>query len=138
MGADSGTEGDMMIIFALDDEPLLLRAAERAIREAVPDAEIMSFQHAADALKEVAENGITPNAVFTDIEMPGMNGLELAARLKTINPRIRIIFTTGYTEYAVEAFRVHAHGYVLKPLEAERVREELELDAEPHIAEMEG
>ena len=124
-----------MEIIAIDDEPLLLRAAERAIREAVPDAEIVTFQRASEALREIEDKGIRPDAVFTDIEMPGMNGLEFAVKLKDISRKTRIIFTTGYTEYAVEAFKVHAHGYVMKPLTAERVREELEQDAEPHAAE---
>ena len=123
-----------MIIYAIDDEPLLLRAAERAIKEAVPDAEVMTFQRASDALEETEKKGTKPDAVFTDIEMPGMNGLEFAVKMKSLSKSTRIIFTTGYTEYAVEAFKVHAHGYVMKPLEAERVKEELDLSEEMHTA----
>ena len=52
-------------------------------------------------------------------------------RLRTVCPSAKVIFVTGYDEYAVEAYRVHAHGYVLKPLEPERVAEELSFWAEP-------
>ena len=114
-----------MIIFTLDDEPLLLRSAERAVREAVPDADIRGFRRAKEALAEIEENKVFPDAVFCDIEMPGMDGIAFAGRLKQLSPKTRIIFVTGYTEYAVEAYRIHANGYIMKPLKPERVREEL-------------
>lgn len=113
-----------MRIFVLDDEPLALRASERAIKEAVPEAEILSFQYAKDAL-QAAEKGKCPDVAFSDIEMAGLSGLEFALRLKRISPNTRVIFVTAYSEYAVEAFRLHANGYILKPLTPERIREEL-------------
>ena len=114
-----------MLIFILDDEALLLKASERAVKEAVPSAEVMSFGSAQDAL-DVIEGGKRPDAVFCDIVMPGMSGLEFALRLKTISPDSRIVFVTGFSKYAVESYRLHAHGYVMKPLEPKRVLEELE------------
>ena len=55
-----------------------------------------------------------------------MNGLELAVRIKKLSPDSKIIFVTGYPQYAADAFRMHANGYILKPAQPERVREELE------------
>lgn len=63
--------------------------------------------------------------VFTDICMPGLGGLELAVRLRDACPTAKTVFVTAHAGYAVEAFAIHAQGYVLKPLTAERVREEL-------------
>jgi len=115
-----------MTIFVLDDEPVLLSGESRTIREVAPDAEVLGFSDAAEALAAIRDKGTCPDVVFSDIEMPGMNGLELAAQLKALCPEARIVFVTGYSEYAVEAFRLHVSGYILKPLDPERVREELE------------
>ena len=66
-----------MLIFAIDDERPLLAEAQRAIREAAPDTEIMAFSSAEDALDAIRTQGHSPNIVFSDIEMPGLSGLEL-------------------------------------------------------------
>ena len=120
-----------MKIVLLDDEPILLREGENAVRAAVPDAEIRSFSLGADLLSAIETEGLKPDVVFTDIEMPGISGLELAVRVKSLCPDTRIVFVTGYSQYAVEAFRLRAHGYVMKPLTPERVREELDALPEP-------
>lgn len=115
-----------MLIFAVDDERPLLSAAKRIIKEAVPEAEIMTFSYAAEALSAIKEKGLKPDIVFSDIEMPEISGLEFAVKLKTVSPDTRIIFATGYSQYALDAFKVHAQGYILKPLSVEAVKEELE------------
>ena len=120
-----------MMIVLLDDEPILLREGENAVRAAVPDAELRSFSLGADLLSAIEREGLKPDVVFTDIEMPGISGLELAVRVKSLCPDTRIVFVTGYSHYAVEAFRLRAHGYVMKPLTPERVREELDALPEP-------
>ncbi|MBQ9060598.1 MAG: response regulator [Firmicutes bacterium] len=114
-----------MLIFAIDDEKPLLRAAKRILGEAVPGAEILTFSDASCALSAAADPDSAPDLVFSDIEMPGMTGLELALRLKTAAPDARVIFVTGFSQYAIDAFKVHAQGYIMKPLTVEAVREEL-------------
>lgn len=57
--------------------------------------------------------------------MRGMNGVELARRLKEINPKMNIIFVTGYSEYAGEAMSLHASGYIMKPVSKAKVEKEL-------------
>ena len=115
-----------MRIFILDDEKMVLQYSEQVIRSAVPGAEIDSFLRASQALDAIRSGGKKPDAVFCDIEMPGMSGLEFAVQLKKMCPDARLIFVTGYSQYALEAYQVHASGYVLKPLDQSRVREELE------------
>ncbi len=114
-----------MRIYAVDDEPKMLQLLHRAIAEAVPEAEILDFAYASGVLDALAERDRLPDVVFADIQMPGMNGLELAVRIKEAAPDARIVFVTGYGSYAVDAYRIHADGYVLKPVDADRVREEL-------------
>jgi two-component SAPR family response regulator len=114
-----------MLIFVIEDEPLQLRAAERMIAECVPGAGIQTFSNAEDALTAITEEDAVPDIVFSDIEMPGLSGLELAVKLKTVVPNTRIIFVTAYSRYALDAFRIHAQGYIMKPLTTEAIREEL-------------
>ena len=67
-----------------------------------------------------------PNIVWLDIEMPGMDGLEMAAEIKKLSPDSNIVFVTGFTNYAVDAFGMHASGFVLKPATEKKLLEEIE------------
>ena len=123
-----------MLIFAIDDEPKMLRLLHKAIAEAAPGAEIRDFLLGSEALSAMEQEGLRPEAVFSDIQMPGVTGLELAVRLKSLSPESRLVFVTGY-DYAVDAYRLHVGGYILKPVDPQRVREELEhLFPEQHQA----
>lgn len=114
-----------MRIFAVDDEPLMLETLLRTIREVEPAAELRGFTRAREVLEALSENAPKPDLIFSDIEMPGINGLELALKMKTLSPQTRVVFVTGYSEYAVEAYRMHIAGYMMKPVTAERLREEM-------------
>ena len=61
-----------------------------------------------------------------DINLPDLDGLTLAAKLKELNPDILILFLTGYEQYAVDAFQMHASGYLLKPISPERLQSEVD------------
>lgn len=119
-----------MLIFIIDDEPIVLRASKEVVRRAVPDAELKAFESGDDALEYMQTTKECPDTVFCDIEMPGTNGLDFAIRLKQISPQSRIVFVTAYSEYALDAFRVHANGYILKPMNAMRVLEEIKQSTE--------
>lgn len=121
-----------MTIFAVDDEAAMLAELHQSIREACPEAEIHDFRFAAEALEEMTDSGLIPDVVFSDIELPGMNGLDLAVRIKQLAPAAKIIFVTGYSQYALEAYRQHINGYVLKPIDADQIRQELEYLTEPY------
>ena len=112
-----------MRILCVDDEPLMLKMLEMAIREAKPDADITAHKKQADLLNDAKENGC--DIAFLDIHMRGMNGVELAKELKGVNPKMNIIFVTGYSEYAREAMSLHASGYIMKPVTKEKIEHEL-------------
>ena len=114
-----------MKIFAIDDEPKALRSLCRAITQAAPDAEVRAFDRSAGLLAAV-EDGEAPDALFADADMPGMNGVQLAQRIKLHCPKLNVVFVTGYDRYMGDAFALHASGYLKKPVTAEDVREELE------------
>ena len=113
-----------MNILAVDDERNALEGLETVLRRALPEAEVYPFRTSADALV-FAEN--TPCAVaFLDIELRDMNGLELAKRLKDQHGETNIVFVTGYSEYAIDAFDLHASDYLLKPATVEKVQDAME------------
>lgn len=112
-----------MKILAVDDEPLALEMLTEAIEEAVPDAELKAFRKQTELLEEAQAKGC--DIAFLDIHMRGMNGVELAKRLKEVNPKMNIIFVTGYDEYTGDAMRLRASGYVMKPVTKEKLEEEL-------------
>ena len=113
-----------MNILAVDDELNALEGLQSALHRALPEALIHTFRSGTAALA-FAEN--TPCEVaFLDIEMRDMNGLELAKQLKDCHIHTNIVFVTGYSEYAIDAFGVNASGYLLKPASVEKVLESME------------
>lgn len=63
---------------------------------------------------------------FLDINMPKINGIELAKKVREIRPHIKIIFVTAYSEYLLDAFKMHADGYLMKPATLEDIQAELD------------
>lgn len=112
-----------MRILAVDDEYLSLEALKSAIRKAMPQAELHGFQSAAEAVDYARTADV--DAAFLDVRMRDSNGISLAETLGEMQPGVNIIFTTGYSEYMKDAFRLHASGYILKPVTAEKVANEL-------------
>lgn len=115
-----------MLIFAIDDEPNMLQLLHKAIAQAEPEAEIMDFDTAEELMDAIRSQGRKPDVVFSDIEMPDMDGLALAVEIKNEAPYAKIIFVTGYSQYMGEAYRRHIIGYLMKPVSAAMVREELD------------
>ena len=111
-----------MMIFAIDDEPKALHA----IAAAEPGAVIRDFTDSEEALDALREKSLKPDVIFSDIEMPGMTGLAFAAEMKKMAPETNIVFVTGFPKYAADAFMLHVNGYIVKPVYADRVREELD------------
>ncbi|MDQ0191666.1 response regulator [Paenibacillus wynnii] len=79
-----------------------------------------AFTNPLDALECMPE--LKPDVVFIDVEMPKMNGLELASRIQQLLHQPEIVFTTAYKSYALEAFEVNALDYILKPITPEAIK----------------
>lgn len=82
------------------------------------------FTEPLKALEFLKDNKI--DASFLDIEMPDMDGIELSNRIMELQGKAAIVFVTAYSRYAVEAFRLNAIDYLLKPVSADRLRETLD------------
>ncbi len=113
-----------MRILAVDDEQDALEVLVSAIEACQPDAEVKGFNSPTEAIEYAEKNQM--DIAFLDVRMPGMTGLDVAKRLKKINPKINIIFSTGFSEFASDAFSLHASGYLMKPISTKDVRKELE------------
>lgn len=113
-----------MNILTVDDEPSALHLLTENVRAVQVDANVVNFTDPLQALDWACENSC--DIAFLDIELGSMNGIELGKRLKERNPKTNLIFVTGYLEYAVSAYALHASGYLTKPASQEAIRLELE------------
>ena len=113
-----------MIVIAVDDEELMLRALVRAISASPDIKEVVKFSNCEKALDYVKENTI--DVAFLDINMRGMGGIALAEKIIKLRPNSKIVFCTGYEEYAIPAFKLHASGYLMKPISAKDVQSEID------------
>ena len=113
-----------MIAIAVDDEPLMLGALEKAISASPDIDEVAKFSSCEEALEFTKNNPL--DIAFLDINMRGMGGLVLAEKIIDFCPECKIVFCTGYEEYAVQAFKIRASGYLMKPISASDVQEEID------------
>ena len=112
-----------MIAIAVDDEPLMLGALTKAVKASDDITHVADFTSCEDALDYIKAN--PADVAFLDINMRGMGGLALAEKIIEFCPDCKIVFCTGYEEYAIPAFKLHASGYLMKPVSAEDVQEEI-------------
>ena len=113
-----------MIAIAVDDEALMLGALVKAIIASPDIEEVAKFSVCEEALEFVKENPV--DIAFLDINMRGMGGLALAEKIVSACPDCKIVFCTGYEEYAIHAFKLHASGYLMKPVSARDVQVEID------------
>jgi len=106
-------------VIVMDDEPLALINMEKKLEEFDSIEVIKTFT----TVKELMAEGpnLSFQVAFLDIEMPGMNGLEVAQLLQEWNPNIYIVFVTAYRDYAIQAFEIHSLDYLLKPISKARL-----------------
>lgn len=113
-----------MHILVADDEQSALNVLVGAVQEAVQLATVHGFRSPVEALEFMKETKC--EVAFLDIEMREMSGIVLARKLKEIYPKVNIVFVTGYSQYANEAFALHASGYVYKPVTVDKIVIEME------------
>jgi len=115
-----------MRMIAVDDEPLALRGLVQEIKKVLPECDVAGFTNSFEALTKLSDDGLIPDVAFLDIEMPGIDGISMAKRFKDACPKTNIIFVTSYSQYALDAYGLHASGYMMKPVLAEDIRRELD------------
>src|SRR6516162_8985981 len=111
----------MPMLLVVDDEPSILLAFRRAFRG--PGLEVVTAETAAGGLEWARRR--RPDAIVLDIHLPDLPGLEMLRRLREVDARSPIIFITskGTTDTAIEAMKLGAYEYLLKPLELSQLRQ---------------
>ena len=104
----------MIKAIIIDDEMHCRKTLAILLKEYCPEVQLMVQCSDAENGIEAIEN-LKPDLVFLDIEMPGMNGFDMLEKFSEIP--FAVIFTTGYDQYAIKAFRFYAIDYLLKPIE---------------------
>lgn len=113
----SGAAGESLLV--VEDEPALRSVLKRVLSNAGYQVEVAA--NAGEALLLCEEIGPRLDLVLTDVIMPGMNGLELAQRLKPLCPRAKQMFMSGYTDEALERFDLSGENFLSKPFDWEIV-----------------
>lgn len=112
-----------MRILLADDELLALELLKAAVGKVVPDAELVAFDKASELLQYTNDHEF--DIAFLDINMAGITGIDLGRILRDRMPKLNIVFVTGYNDYTGDAMDMHASGYIMKPVTAEKVRKEM-------------
>jgi len=118
-----------MNVLIVDDEQLARQRLKKLLSTNTVYQIIGEAITGEDALRKVQAS--QPDVILMDIQMPGMGGIEAANYINRLDKPPAIIFTTAYSEYALEAFETHAIDYLLKPIKQSRL--EAALDAAKRI-----
>jgi DNA-binding LytR/AlgR family response regulator len=105
----------------VDDEPPALAELAYLLGGDRRVGEVLTASSATEALRALEEHRV--DVVFSDIKMPGLDGLDLARVLARFAQRPQVVFVTAYDEHAVDAFALDAVDYVMKPVRADRLAE---------------
>ncbi len=115
-----------MKYLVVDDEEIILSGMKRILTKLGKDTDQVILANNPFAALEAIKEHSDIEIVFSDVDMPGMNGIELAQRLHTANPNLDIIFATGYAHYSLEAWNTVAKAFILKPVDEDDVKTALE------------
>lgn len=119
-----------MRILIVDDEHLARSRLRRMLEEGSEHSIIGEASDGQEALEKIED--LHPDVVLLDIRMPGIDGLEVARHLIGMDEPPAVIFTTAYDDYALEAFKVNAVDYLLKPIRPEKLKEALHKALKPN------
>lgn len=111
----------MILKVLIADDDCSIGSYLKKVIEEVPDVSVVDVvDNGKDAVRQVEI--LKPHAVFLDIDMPEMNGIEAARELAEVEPELSFVFVTAFPDYALEAFELYSVDYVLKPFDEKRIK----------------
>jgi len=125
-----------MKVLIVDDEPLAQQRLQQMLGEYSQVSDVYLANNGLQAVESCQQN--KPDIILMDIRMPGMDGLEAAEHISLMEKLPAIIFVTAYDEYALEAFKVHAVDYLLKPVRADKLHQSLDRACQLNRAQLES
>ena len=130
LGVDANTlfnlaagSDDFPNVIMVDDDEIILSHALTVLEEVMPNATIMGFIWPLEAVEYAKVNRV--ELAILDIELGTASGLDLCHALLEINPCTNVLFLTAYPEYALDAWKTEARGFLVKPLTPEGIKEQL-------------
>ncbi|MBT3530765.1 MAG: response regulator transcription factor [Gammaproteobacteria bacterium] len=117
---EAQTSSDSLRVIIVDDEELARKGLEMRLKEFSQVELLGSCANAKEAVSAIIEH--EPDLIFLDIQMPGKSGIEMVRDIQ-VDILPMIIFVTAFDSFAVDAFKMHAVDYLLKPVESERLLE---------------
>lgn len=118
-------------IIMVDDNEVILSNGVTVLGEVIPNAAITGFIWPMEAIEYAKSNRVT--LAILDIELGTASGLDLCRTLHEINPSTNIVFLTAYPDYALDAWKTEAIGFMVKPLTQEDVKELLKKLRNPYL-----
>ncbi|GAA4469271.1 LytTR family DNA-binding domain-containing protein [Nibrella saemangeumensis] len=112
----------MKVILVDDERPALITLRHKLLKYDSSIEILAMCEEPEDGLEQIGR--LKPDVVFLDVEMPGMNGFDLLEQLPKID--FEVVFTTAHDEFTIQAIRVSAFDYLLKPVDEEDLRKTLE------------
>ena len=114
---------DIPNVIMVEDRKIILSGSLPVLEEVMPSARISGFTRPSEAIEYAKYNKIA--LAFLDIELGNTSGLDLCRTLLEINPQTNVVYLTAYEAFALDAWSTGASGFMLKPITAEGVREQL-------------
>lgn len=111
-------------VIMVDDNKIVLSGGLPILQEVMPNASVTGFTKPKDAIEYVKTNRVA--LAFLDIEMGTVSGLDVCREMIEVNPRLNVVYLTAYSDYSLDAWSTGASGFMLKPITADGVREQLE------------
>ena len=115
--------GENLNVILVDDRKLILTGGLPVLEEVFPHAAVSGFTDPDAAIAYAKANRVA--IAFLDIELRNTSGLDLCRKLLEINPQTNVVYLTAYSAYSLDAWSTGACGFMLKPITAEGVREQL-------------
>ena len=115
--------GEAPNIIMVDDRKIILRGGLPVLEKTFPNATVAGFTVPSEAVEYAKRNRVS--LAFLDIELGKATGLDLCHTLLEIYPRTNVIYLTAYIEYAYDAWKTGASGFMLKPITPENIQEQL-------------
>ena len=111
-------------VIMVDDRKIILSGGLSVLEEVLPNANIAGFTRPSEAIDYARSNCVA--LAFLDIEMGKTSGLDLCDALLEIYPYTNVVFLTAYSDYAIDAWKTRASGFMLKPITPEGVQTQLQ------------
>ena len=113
-----------MKILVVDDHPLIMEDIRDELIDMMPEAEVEGTSNSLEVQDLCDEHHF--DVIFMDIDMPGINGLDLAKRIMSKYPKTNIIYVTGYEKYALDSYKTWASAFLVKPVSTKMLKEAMD------------